>query len=230
MRRGISVALIGADGAGKTTMARDLAAALPGPTLYLYMGSNPHASLTTLPFNRLINAARRAGGPQTSSGGPRQFDPPGDTESRWFAARPFVLVRRWLRLVNLLLEEWFRHTVERRARQRGAIVLLDRHFFFDYYSHDIIDAFGPRAPLRRLHGLFLRLLPRPTLTVLLDAPPEVLFARKPEGNIRDLAIRRAEYLQIRRLFPEVMIVDVTRPAGEVREDIFKIIMAARASR
>ena len=55
-----TVALIGPDGAGKTTVARRLEGALGLPVRYLYMGVNPTSSNRLLPTTRLVRAIRRA--------------------------------------------------------------------------------------------------------------------------------------------------------------------------
>lgn len=220
------MALIGADGAGKTSLAHWLAGRLPGPTLYVYMGINSDASSIMLPTTRLIRAVKLTIGANTSQGGPRRAS--SERQGREHSVRLYVLllVRRWLRLVNLLAEEWYRHLVERRARAAGATVLRDRDYFFDYYSHDILHS-SRRTPLRRLHGWFLHQLPRPDLTILLDAAPEVLYARKPEGDFDDVAARREEYLKICELFPQVFRIDVGRPIDVVETDVLRTVLSAR---
>ncbi len=224
-RRGLSVALIGADGSGKTTLARHLSHKLPGATLYLYFGINPEASETLLPTTRFVRAMRRARGVAAARGGPRQFRSTASLERErpWFSAASLALARRWVRLLNQLFEEWYRQVCERRARSRGAIVILDRHFFFDYYAHDMTDRFGRRSLLRRLHGWFLSLLSLPDLVILLDAPPHVLYERKPEGRPADVARRREEYIEISEAFSLVRRVDAARALEEVEADVIRLI-------
>ena len=53
-RRGFTIALIGPDGAGKTTLAEKLQRNLPFPIRYLYMGVSLESSNVTLPTSRLI--------------------------------------------------------------------------------------------------------------------------------------------------------------------------------
>ncbi|MGH3470565.1 MAG: hypothetical protein ACRDPG_00785, partial [Nocardioidaceae bacterium] len=62
-RRGFTVALVGADGAGKSTVSRMLTrTALPRPVKRIYMGVNLEASTLMLPTTRLLLAAKRARG------------------------------------------------------------------------------------------------------------------------------------------------------------------------
>ena len=57
--RPFSVALIGADGAGKTTVGRMLEQRSTLPVRYLYMGLNPAASNRMLPTTRSVPTGAR---------------------------------------------------------------------------------------------------------------------------------------------------------------------------
>jgi hypothetical protein len=65
-----------------------------------------------------------------------------------------------------------------------------------------------------LHGLLLRhVYPRPRELVLLDAPAEVLHARKREGTLDALRARRQEYLELAERLPEDVHLSVLDVAG-----------------
>ena len=94
-------------------------------------------------------------------------------------------------------------------------MIFDRHFYADYYHFDVAPS-GAQSLAQRLHGFTLRrLYPKPDLVVLLDAPGEVLFARKGEGTPEWLEQRRAEYLELVRSMPRYAVVDATKPVDEV---------------
>jgi thymidylate kinase len=57
--------------------------------------------------------------------------------------------------------------------------------------------------------------PRPDLVICLDAPAEVLFARKSEGSVEILARRRQELLRLRSVVPDFTVVDATQPVEQV---------------
>ncbi len=219
-----TVALVGPDGAGKTTISRQLEHLLPMPAKYVYMGVNLDSSNLVLPTTRLFLEIKRARGRRPDMAGP-----PDPTRVK---PRPRGLIKRiaaglksGLRLLNQLGEEWFRQGIVWYYRRRGYVVVFDRHFFSDYYAHDIAND-DPHQPLTgRIHGFFLkRLYPRPDLVIFLDAPPEVLFARKREGTLELLERRRQEYLRLRGQVKHFVTVDATRPQDEVTQAVVKHIL------
>jgi len=220
-RRGATVALIGCDGAGKTTVARALERA-PGPPIrYLYMGVSAESSNRQLPTTRLANLVKRAregGGSQH----PLPAVAPAPPAGRVRAARRSV--RAGLRLGNRLAEEWYRQLIAQAYRARGDIVVFDRHFVADYHAYDIAGSGRPIA--RRIHGWVLsRAYPKPDLVVFLDAPPAVLHARKGEGTIASLTRRREEYLSLadRGLGGAFAVVSATQPLPVVVEEVATLI-------
>jgi len=228
--RGFTVALIGPDGAGKTSVARALAPALGRPVSYLYMGVSTDSSNTLLPTTRIVRALKRRRGAPPDTAGPRDHHEVSSTNGR-APKRVLRSLRASLRLANRLAEEWSRQARASVLVRRGSIVVFDRHFFADYYAYDIAD--DRRRPLaRRLHGLILaRLYPRPDLTIYLDAPAEVLLARKGEGTAELLERRRADYLDLARVLDPFVVVDVTRPLDEVTQEVAGVVstFAARMS-
>lgn len=215
-----TVALIGPDGAGKTTISRRLEQMMPR-IQYLYMGDNAAASNVALPTTRWIHAMKRAQG--TVTGGPP------DSERRGAPARGVRgMLRNARSLVgagNRLAEEWYRQMLAWYYLLRGRIVLFDRHFYSDYFAHDIASNNGDRSMGRRVHGFVLRCVyPKPDLVILLDAPAEVLWARKSEGRFEALVRRREEYLQLRTIVPDIRVVDATQPLDAVVHEISRLIL------
>ena len=212
-----SVALIGPDGAGKTTVARALVARLPLPTVYLYMGVSADSSNRLLPTTRLVRRLRRGDGRPRGpkSGGGR--------------SGPLGQVRAALRLANRLAEEGYRQLLTAWHRRRGRVVLFDRHFFADYYATDVTGA--ARSWSRRLHGRFLeRVYPRPDLVVYLEAPPELLFARKGEGTLESLAAQCRSYERLESVVPHFVRVDARQDLEQVIEEVQRAICAFHAER
>ncbi len=219
-----TVALVGPDGAGKTTVSRELVNQLPIPVKYVYMGINLEASNMVLPTTRLLlEIKRRRGGRPDMAGPPdpskRKRPPKGKLKRALFE------LKAWARLLNRMAEASFRQCVVWWYQARGYVVLFDRHFFLDYYAHDIANPDPNRHLTSRVHGWFLQhVYPKPHLVICLDAPPEVLFARKGEGSLELLERRRQEYLQFRGAVKHFYLVDATRPLDQVVSEGRRIIM------
>lgn len=214
-----TVALIGPDGAGKTTICRMMLQSLPLRTKYIYMGVSGDSSNRMLPTTYLLRGVKRALGGKRDNTGPRDHktlsEAPKNPLKR--AARN---VKSALSLVNRTTEEWYRQVLVWSYELRGRVVLFDRHFFVDYYAYDIAPTSEPRAWNRKVHGWLLsKVYPKPDLVVYLDAPSEVLFARKGEGTIELLDRRRNEYLELRNVLPRFIVVDANRPLEEVARDV-----------
>jgi thymidylate kinase len=218
-----TVALIGPDGAGKTTVSQRLLERLPLPTKYLYMGVNSGSSNRVLPTTSLIRAIKRACGAKPDVAGPPALQAP--PESARGGIRGLVrTVKSLLSLAHRLSEEWYRQLLTWFYQSRGYIVLYDRHYFIDYYAYDIAPCSWRRPLARRIHGYLLaHVYPRPDLVIYLDAPSEVLFARKGEGTIEALERRRREYLEIQPHVHQFVIVDANRPLEQVTRDVLDTV-------
>ena len=218
-----TVALIGPDGAGKTTISRRLEGMLPRPVKYLYMGVNLDSSNMMLPTSQALRAIKRAlGAPPDVAGPPdsRRVKPP----PKSVVKRTLAGVKSILRLINQLSEEWFRQGLAWYYQRRGDIVLFDRHYFSDYYAYDIANRRGGLPLARRIHGFVLQhIYPRPDLVIYLDAPAEVLYERKGEGTLVALERRRREYLQIRNLVKHFVVVDASQPLDDVVRAVTEVI-------
>ncbi|MDQ6838687.1 MAG: hypothetical protein M3137_10230 [Actinomycetota bacterium] len=106
--------------------------------------------------------------------------------------------------------------------------MLDRHYFYDYYYHHVAEV--ARSPAHRLHGWWLtKVLPRPDITFCLDAPAEVLYARKPEGTLKERETRREEYVRMAEGV-QLRMVDVSRPLDEVVGELTNAVLDFAAHR
>jgi thymidylate kinase len=222
--RKFTVALIGPDGAGKTTVSRRLAAESTVPLTSIYMGVNSDSSGLMLPTTRLLLALKRARGgrpdmvaaTERNRRQPRPRDP---------LRRSAAACKSAARLAVWLSEEWFRQLVAWwYSTVRGRVVLFDRHFFADYYDYDVAARHGARPLSGRVHGFLLRhLYPKPDLVICLDAPADVLFARKGEASVEWLANRRKEYLRMREVVPHFAAVDASASLEQVTADVAEAI-------
>jgi thymidylate kinase len=212
----VTIAVVGLDGAGKTTITRRLVDRLPFETAYLYMGMNPASSNVSLPTTRLVHARqRRAVGAA----------PTGSASLHGLAGRrrPRGVVWSTVRLANRIAEEVVRHGIARAQHLRGRLVITDRDFFVDYS----IAAKEPLGRLDRIHLWFLgSVLPKPDLVVWLDAPPAVLYARKPEVSLCYLERRRDGLAQLQPAFARFEVVDAQASEDEVYDAVERLVVTA----
>jgi thymidylate kinase len=227
--KAFTVALIGPDGAGKTTLARRLEQELPMPAHYLYMGVSADSSDRMLPTTRLAHALKRRRGAAPDNAGPPDPATVRAPKPKGVVKRARRSVRSSFRLANQLAEESYRNVLAWRYLRRGSIVLFDRHYFSDYYAYDIANGGAPLS--RRVHGWALRrVYPRPDLVVYLDAPAHVLLARKGEGTVEALERRRGDYLQLADVTPNFEVIDAARPLEDVAADLVRLISRFSAQR
>jgi thymidylate kinase len=224
-----TVALIGADGAGKSTVTGRLPDTLSLPMKSIYMGINLDSSTLMLPTTRLLLFLRRIHGNHTNT---HAATLPAETTAASASSRLGQGARAGARLAIWMSEEIFRQSVAwYYSRVRRKVVVFDRHFFADYYADDVADATERRPLSRRIHGfMLLRAYAKPDLVVFLDAPPELLYARKPETPVAWLRNRREEYARLRNVVPHFVRVDASRPLDEVTREVASVIERFDAAR
>lgn len=223
-----TVALIGADGAGKTTVARRLPDHLAVPARYVYLGANPASATHALPTTRLVHRHRARRGTAVAGGPPavdRDLGPTGDGP---LPARARHGLRAGARTTHQIVEGTYQWAVIAWHRHRGRVVVVDRWYGADHHAHELAP--GRRlSRSRRARAAFLRrAFGPPDLVLLLDAPTEVLHARKGEGTLAELAQRRAEYDDYLAGVPAGRRIDAAQPLDAVIAAAAAAIEEARA--
>jgi hypothetical protein len=115
------------------------------------------------------------------------------------------------------------------ALARSTLVLYDRHFVDVLVDPARYRYGGPMWLMR----LVWRLIPRPDLILLLDAPAEVLQARKQEVPFAVTARQRNAYAALVRTLPNGRFVNAAQPFEAVANDAIDMILdnvAARTNR
>jgi thymidylate kinase len=188
-RRGVLVAFLGPDGAGKSTILRAVQGMLPStpfPVRAVYMGKRD----PFLPTSHVIRFIYRR---TEKSGSGNERKPSRRRGVGWILYR----LKDLAGLFNWTLEQWSRHLVQvRPVLQQGGVVLTDR-YAFDFGNHDA-QSLAHRPFLR---AILLRLFPIPDRTYLLWEDPEVLHARKREVTPDEAAVRLERLRQIVHRLP-----------------------------
>lgn len=172
--RGLSVALMGPDGAGKTTLVAGIQRSFILPVRPIYMG--------------------------LSGGLLRYID---------MLHLPGVV------LIFRLLVFWGRYVRAQYHQARGRLVLFDRYIYDAMVPHPERLNWLRRAS-RWVDG---HACPGPDLVLVLDAPGEVMYARKREYSADTLEEWRHCFRALQKRFPQVDIVDTTRDRDDVRIDV-----------
>ncbi|MFQ5638055.1 MAG: hypothetical protein ACE5IR_08675 [bacterium] len=222
-----TVSLIGPDGVGKTTIVARLQKSLPMPVKYIYMGDNIESCNYMLPTMRWWKQRNPASG---HNGKHSQIEAKFHKSGSQTPAQP-NRIRRVLRavkktagFVNRILDVWYRYFMVFYFSRKGYVVLLDRHFTFDYYHFDIAPENGKPSFKRRLNGLILKhTIPDPDLVICLDAPADVIFKRKGEFSVEYLEMRRRQYRSLQSIAKHFALVDANRKLETVIGDVKNLI-------
>lgn len=202
---GLSVVLCGADGSGKSTVAEAIIEGL-GTTFAPPKGRHFHWKPP------LFSARRQAErGPVSNPHGRPARNPIVSLLYFGFHWLEFVLGS---------------HLRIRPVAFRGGLVLLDR-----YYYDFLVDQrrYRLRVPrgLIRLGGWWVR---QPDLVLLLDAPTEILQARKHEVPPDETERQRQAYLAMVRGLKNGAVIDAAPSAGRVAEASIRAILDFMAQR
>ncbi len=228
-RGGLVIALLGSDGAGKSTLQADLIKWLGWKLdiLPIYFGSGGGtASFYRWPLLKLHRLVQR--------GGREAFLAGADTES---AARHPGRSRvreaaRFCWAITLALEKRSKLRKMTRARNRGMIVVCDRFpqsTVADFNDGPLLQKYRSRRSrlLRRISEWEASVYHRakdvpPDLVIKLIAAADVAFRRRPDMSIESLQ-KRIDTVVALRFSAPTAIIEADAPAGEVALAARKVI-------
>jgi thymidylate kinase len=214
---GLTVALVGADGAGKSTLTVELRDWLAWRVNFdaLYLGTNQPSRRTAAAqtLSRVLRRASHRAPSQTKVGTGVRYAADLIASVRYLAeARDRVARARF---------GW-------RVAANGGVVVFDRYPLPIVRLDNGRPVDGARIGeiaagrsglfelLRRREASEYRRLPIPDLTILLHVPPEVAVSRKPGDKAANVAAKaRAVIAGASQDFPNMVVIDATCPLPEV---------------
>jgi thymidylate kinase len=220
---GLMVVFLGTDGAGKSTVTarieQELAPVFSSTKRY----HRPVAS----PLRWMKRYRTRSGGGQGAAvsaadldAQPAQPHSPGKPPHNL----PASLLKLGLWWADFTVFGYLLSVYPRMVR--STLVVLDR-YYQDLLVHPDGYRYGGPLGLARLVG---RLVPPPHLVILLDAPPEVIQARKQELPFEETAKQREAYLEVVEGLPNAHVVDASQSLDEVVDEAETIILDYMARR
>lgn len=125
-----------------------------------------------------------------------------------------------------LFRAWHQYLNAKVHEARGRVVIFDRYT----YDYRIPPVLPPTRSRRFRRWVLAHACPGTDLVIVLDAPGEVIYARKQEHPLRVLEERRRVYRHLAERLDHAVVVDASREADEVRREVESVIWAALAAR
>jgi thymidylate kinase len=204
--------IVGIDGSGKTTLAKDLAQEIGPRTQYLYLRYQP---VLLRPALRILRKAMR------NYSFSRGYS---DYEARkvelWSRHGVLSRIFRALLLVDYFLQLQWKLAPARLTR---APIVADRYFHDTVITDLAIDFNLSEAACERILNGLHSVLFQPDVVIYLDVSPEIAMSRKSDiPDISYLTVRKRYYDYLARAFGW-HVVDARRSAQIVRQDALKIL-------
>ena len=119
--------------------------------------------------------------------------------------------------VDFILGTWFKINP---LKRKNHLVIFDR-YYYDYFADTIRYKYNLSQSLIRR---FARLIPRPDIVFILDADTEVIWNRKKEVPLEEVARQRKAYASILDMNLNGVRIDVNRSVEEIVAEVTDIIL------
>jgi len=208
---GMVVTVLGADGAGKSTVITAIEPVLSAATHGAFIVKHLRPGFLP-PLARFKGKKAQQGGPVT--------DPHGSNPSGWFGS----LLRVFYLMADYVMGYWL--VVRPKIAKSPAI------FLFDRYAYDmVLDPHRFRVALpSRIIRWFTRLAPKPDLIFCLHGSPEALAARKQELPLEEVRRQVVALKTFAATEPRAILVSTETTIEETRDQILNAIAGHCAKR
>ena len=125
-----------------------------------------------------------------------------------------VLFRFFKLLSEYYLGRW------QKMRKEGILILQDRPYFYDMAIDPLRYRYG--GPIK-LVWVLAKSSPQADAYIILDAPIDVLIARKQEVSKEELIRQRLDYINLANLLPNSHIVSTNQSLQAVTNEVAQII-------
>lgn len=119
--------------------------------------------------------------------------------------------------VDFILGTWFKINP---LKRKNHLVIFDR-YYYDYFADTIRYKYNLSQSLIRR---FARLIPRPDIVFILDADTEVIWNRKKEVPLEEVARQRKAYASILDMNLNGVRIDVNRSVEEIVTEVTDVIL------
>jgi thymidylate kinase len=207
------ISFSGIDGAGKTTQIESLSSNLQEQGFRVLRLSFWDDVAVWSKMRAGIGGAEEIGPTDTMA--ERPFSPKNNKHVRtWYlsAARAVMYTLDVARLQRLL---------RGRLARNADVIIFDR-YIYDQIANIYSESFATRGYAR----ILLKQAPTPNLAFIVDASPDAAFARKPEYPLEFMHRNRKNFLLLRELAPQLIIIPEGR-AEDVRSDIYCHVSRSR---
>ena len=212
--RGLSVAFLAPDGGGKSTVIKGITERCAGHFAAVsYFHFRPEW-LKNLGQIHISNPTQE----RCENREPGTEPPPNATpHDVKLQSRMKSFIRFMYYNVDFILGTWFKINP---LKRKNHLVIFDR-YYYDYFADTIRYKYNLSQSLIRR---FARLIPRPDIVFILDADTEVIWNRKREVPLEEVARQRKAYVSILDMNLNGVRIDVNRSVEEIVTEVTDVIL------
>jgi len=202
----LTIALIGPDGVGKSTVISELSNSFPLGIKSVYMGWSDHENTLKLPTSKWLY--RRYNKTKTSPITEASADNASPQKEQVMASTQKIHWKQFPGIVNEIAEQYTRYFYAKYYKFRGAFVLYDRYVYDQFIFNSTAKEEEIKPQDKILAKFFKHFFPEPNLTILLAGDAELIHQRKNELPAEEIAKRIALYEKIGSTMKNFHVIDV----------------------
>ena len=213
-KKGLSVAFLAPDGGGKSTIIKGITESCAERFAAVsYFHFRPEW-LKNLGQIHIANPTQE----RCENREPGTEPPPNTTpHDVKLQSRMKSFIRFMYYNVDFILGTWFKINP---LKRKNHLVIFDR-YYYDYFADTIRYKYNLSQSLIRR---FARLIPRPDIVFILDADTEVIWNRKKEVPLEEVARQRKAYASILDMNLNGIRIDVNRSVEEIVTEVTDVIL------